>query len=164
MVEAAQKLDHVTLVDLYAEYPDSKINIEAENKRLAEHDILIFQFPLYWYSSPALLKQWQDVVLIDGQTYGPNTTILTNKKFLCAVTAGVPETEFTPSSKAGLSLATILCPFEQTFKYCHMDILPPFLWYEAPNQLTDHVAQYIKALIKLGAPNTSPPLSQKATQ
>lgn len=153
LCKVAKKLNHVTFVDLYAEYPHSKIDVQAENKRLQEHDILIFQFPLYWYSSPALLKEWQDVVLVEGQTYGPDDAILNGKKFLCAVTAGVAESEFTATGSAGIGLATILCPIEQTFKYCGTDILPPFLWYEAPLNLAEYATQYENLLITLGQQN-----------
>ena len=63
LIEAAQKLDHVTVVDLYGEYPKFRINIEREQQRLIEHDVIVFKFPFYWYSTPAILKEWQDLVL-----------------------------------------------------------------------------------------------------
>lgn len=56
LFEQAKRIDGVTCVDLYAEYPTFKINIDREQKRLLDHDIIIFQFPLYWYSTPAILK------------------------------------------------------------------------------------------------------------
>lgn len=151
MINAAQQVKNVTIVDLYAKYPDFKIDIKAEQQLLAAHDILIFQFPLYWYSSPALLKEWQDVVLEHGVNYGSKINVLTNKTFFCAVTAGVDQQEFLT---AGRSLPTILCPFEQTFQYCKLQILPPFLLYNAPNDPTapaikQHAASYAKLLIAL---------------
>lgn len=48
---------------LESSYPDGKIDIETELQLLAQHDRIIFQFPFYWYSSPAHLKIWQDNVL-----------------------------------------------------------------------------------------------------
>jgi putative NADPH-quinone reductase len=45
----ASNIQGVTLVDLYNEYPNYRINIQREQKRLVEHDIIIFIFPLYWY-------------------------------------------------------------------------------------------------------------------
>ncbi len=70
LAEAAQRLDGVTLVDLYAEYPDFGIDVDREQTRLREHDVIIFMYPLYWYSTPALLKEWQDLVLEYGFAYG----------------------------------------------------------------------------------------------
>ncbi len=43
---AAQAVDGVTCVDLYAEYPQFDINIDKEQARLLEHDVIVFQFPL----------------------------------------------------------------------------------------------------------------------
>ena len=62
MFNAAKQHKAVTAIDLYAEYPDYNISIEREQQRLVEHDVIIFQFPIYWYSTPALLKEWQDLV------------------------------------------------------------------------------------------------------
>ncbi len=70
LFEQAKRIEGVTCVDLYAEYPTFKINIDREQKRLLDHDIIIFQFPLYWYSTPAILKEWQDLVLEYGFAYG----------------------------------------------------------------------------------------------
>lgn len=47
---------HVTAVDLYAQYPDFNIDIEREQQRLVDHDVIVFLFPLYWYSTPSILK------------------------------------------------------------------------------------------------------------
>ena len=38
------------------------------------HDVVIFQFPLFWYSTPPILKQWQDIVLEYGWAYGEGGT------------------------------------------------------------------------------------------
>ncbi|MBL1421760.1 MAG: NAD(P)H-dependent oxidoreductase [Alphaproteobacteria bacterium] len=151
MIKAAQQVENVTIVDLYAKYPDFKIDIKAEQQLLAAHDILIFQFPLYWYSSPALLKEWQDVVLQHGVNYGSKVNVLTDKIFFCAVTAGVDQQEFLA---AGRSLPTILCPFEQTFQYCKLKILPPFLLYDTPHdptapEIKQHAVLYAELLIAL---------------
>tara|TARA_Y100001936_G_C15965383_1_gene608031 strand:- start:674 stop:943 length:270 start_codon:yes stop_codon:yes gene_type:complete len=50
----AQAIEHVTAVDLYAEYPDFNIDIEREQQQLVDHDIIIFLYPLYWYSTPSI--------------------------------------------------------------------------------------------------------------
>jgi putative NADPH-quinone reductase len=42
--------------DLYKAYPDEKTNIEAEQKRIEHYGKIVFQFPIYWFSSPPLLK------------------------------------------------------------------------------------------------------------
>ncbi|MEB3211578.1 MAG: NAD(P)H-dependent oxidoreductase, partial [Leptolyngbyaceae bacterium] len=85
---AIQKLEDVTCHDLYEAYPNFHIDVEREQKLLLEHDIIVFQHPLYWYSSPAILKEWQDLVLEYGFAYGHEGTALHGKKFLTAITTG----------------------------------------------------------------------------
>jgi len=55
--ELLQYPDKITVHELYKEYPDGNINVEKEQKLLESYDNIIFQFPLYWYSYPSLLKK-----------------------------------------------------------------------------------------------------------
>ena len=57
LMDAANETGDVTVVDEYAAYPDFKINVEHEQELIETHDRIVLQFPFYWYSSPALLKQ-----------------------------------------------------------------------------------------------------------
>jgi putative NADPH-quinone reductase len=66
----AQRVEGITHVDLYATYPRFHIDPDAEQARLLDHDVILFQFPLFWYSSPAIVKEWQDIVLEHGFAYG----------------------------------------------------------------------------------------------
>ena len=47
----------VTLRDMYALYPDGKIDVAAEQAALLAHERIVFQHPFYWYSTPPLMKQ-----------------------------------------------------------------------------------------------------------
>lgn len=69
----------VTWHHLESVYPDGQVDWEAEQQQLLQYDRIIFQFPFYWYSSPALLKQWQDVVLTDDFAYGTDGGRLSGK-------------------------------------------------------------------------------------
>lgn len=82
LFKAAKLVEGVTAVDLYGEYPDYHIDIDREQKRLLEHDVVVFQYPLYWYSTPSILKEWQDLVLEYGFAYGSSGTAL-HGKYLC---------------------------------------------------------------------------------
>lgn len=66
LMDAANETGDVTVVDEYAAYPDFKINVEHEQELIETHDRIVLQFPFYWYSSPALLKQWEDDVIKAG--------------------------------------------------------------------------------------------------
>ena len=62
---------------MYDLYPDFKIDVAEEQKHLAAADRIILQFPFYWYSTPALLKQWQDDVLTYGWAFGSTMVVST---------------------------------------------------------------------------------------
>jgi glutathione-regulated potassium-efflux system ancillary protein KefG len=127
LIAAIRDLEHVTINDLYEEYPDFYIDVKREQRLLLEHDIIIFQHPFYWYSSPAILKQWEDLVLEFGFAYGPDGTYLQEKWVLSAITAGGP---FSAYQRGGYNYFTIrefLTPFEQTARLCGMVYLPPFV-------------------------------------
>lgn len=126
LFELAKSLDYVTAVDLYAEYPRFNIDINKEQQRLLTHDIIVFQFPFYWYSTPSILKQWQDLVLEYGFAYGPNGKQLKGKQFLCAISAGGQEQAYCASGYNHFTIRELLRPLEQTAYLTEMSYLPPF--------------------------------------
>ncbi len=153
MAEAVVDIDGVTLVDLYAEYPDFQIDIEREQQRLLEHDVIIFQHPLYWYSTPAILKEWQDLVLEHGFAYGSEGTALHGKLFLNALTAGGTEAGYRAEGYNHFTIRELLHPIEQTALLCGMTYLPPFALFGARTAVEeDRVGQHIDDWIQvLGA-------------
>lgn len=149
LARAAQGVAGVTFADLYAEYPRYEIDIEREQARLLAHDVIIFQHPIYWYSTPAILKEWQDLVLEHGWAYGHGGTALHGKLFLCAVTAGGPQAAYGPGGYNRFELRTLLTPIEQTANLCGMVYLPPFVLFSARRAgpaLTDHATTYVALL------------------
>jgi len=154
MYQAALELEGVSAIDLYAEYPDYRIDVDREQERLRAHDVLIFQFPLYWYSTPALLKEWQDLVLEYGFAYGDNGTALHGKRFLCALTAGGAEKAYHADGYNHFTIRELLQPLEQTANLTGMRYLPPFALFSSrtateQGRVRAHVAEWllvIKAL------------------
>ncbi|NTS78103.1 NAD(P)H-dependent oxidoreductase [Catenovulum sp. SM1970] len=126
LFEAASQLPYVTAVDLYREYPKYHIDINREQSRLIEHDIVIFQFPLYWYSTPSILKEWQDLVLEYGFAYGSEGKALHGKTFLCAITAGGKEEAYRAEGYNHFTIRELLRPLEQTALLTGMHYLAPF--------------------------------------
>ena len=131
LADAAAGVDGVTLVDLYAEYPDFQIDIDREQQRLLEHDIFIFLHPLYWYSTPAILKEWQDLVLEHDFAYGAKGTRLHGKIFLSALSAGGHEEAYCSEGYNHFTIRELLHPLEQTAMLCGMIYLPPFALFAA---------------------------------
>ena len=124
----AQEAD-ITLRDLYARYPDGKIDVAAEQAALLAHDRLVFEHPFYWYSTPPLMKQWLDDVLTYGWAYGSQGKQLRDKPIALAVSAGTPATDYTPEGAIGCTLAEALRPFALTMQYVGADYRPPFAFY-----------------------------------
>jgi putative NADPH-quinone reductase len=151
MSRVARGVAGVTFADLYAEYPRFDIDIDREQARLVAHDVIVFQHPVFWYSTPALLKEWQDLVLEYGWAYGPNGTALRGKLFLCAVTAGGPAEAYHAEGYNHFPLRTLLSPLEQTAVLCGMTYLPPFALFAARraaagSALALHAARYRRLL------------------
>ena len=154
LVKATSRVDGVTLVDLYAEYPDLAIDIDLEQGRLLEHDIIVFMHPLYWYSTPAILKEWQDLVLEHGFAYGSNGTALHGKIFFSALTAGGSEAGYCAEGFDHFTIRELLRPLEQTAIICGMVYLPPFALFGARTAVDEgrvnaHVADWVHVLTAL---------------
>jgi putative NADPH-quinone reductase len=128
----------VTAVDLYAEYPTFNINVEKEQQRILDHDIIIFQFPLFWYSTPAILKEWQDLVLEYGFAYGHDADALSGKLFFCALTAGGKEAAYRSQGYNHYTLGELLHPLEQMARLTGMQYLPPFALFGARTAAEEH--------------------------
>lgn len=124
---AAEGLPFVTLHDLYETYPDFLIDIQAEKARLEAHDHIVLLHPFYWYSSPAIIKEWQDLVLEYGWAYGEGGTALKGKTWTQAVTAGGPEETYMPKGRNRFTIDELLRPFEATAHLCSCDWQTPFI-------------------------------------
>ncbi|NKF50821.1 flavodoxin family protein [Shewanella sp. WXL01] len=154
LFEFAKKLDFVTAVDLYAEYPDYNIDIDKEQTRLNEHEVVIFQFPFYWYSTPSILKEWQDLVLEYGYAYGSSGTALHGKTFMCALTAGGKEQAYRAEGYNHFTVRELLQPIEQTANLTGMHYLPPFALFSSRsanngNRLDNHLERWHRVLNQL---------------
>jgi glutathione-regulated potassium-efflux system ancillary protein KefG len=126
MASAAASVDGVTLHDLYQHYPDFFIRREREQELLLEHDVVVTQHPMYWYNVPALVKEWQDIVLQDGFAYGADGDKLQGKLMLNAVSCNSLAEEFGRDGPDG-SWAELMLPFRRTARYCSVRYAPPFV-------------------------------------
>lgn len=127
LLTAARGLPGVTFVDLYEEYPDLFIDVAREQQRLLDHDVFVFQHPFYWYSTPSLLKEWQDLVLEHNWAYGRDGKQLVGKVTLNALTAGGPEHAYHAGGYNRFSVRQLLAPWEATAALCGMRYLAPFV-------------------------------------
>ena len=121
----------ITLRNLYALYPDGKIDVAAEQQALAEHDRLVFQHPFYWYSTPPLMKQWLDDVLTYGWAYGPGGNALAGKEWLSVISTGGPTDSYQAGGYNRFSMSEFLKPLVQTASLLQTVFLPPFIFHGA---------------------------------
>jgi len=134
-----------TVRELYRAYPDGKIEVEKEQQLIETHDKLVLQFPVYWFNSPPLLKQWLDDVFSYGWAYGSKGDKLRNRKTALAVTAGVRERDYSEEGKLRYGLDRILSPFDTTFLYCGADYRSFYAYYGTESE-TQGNAEYLKKL------------------
>ena len=141
MVAEAKTVDGITFVDLYAEYPRFEIDIGREQQRLLDHDVILFQFPMFWYSTPSLIKEWQDLVLEHGFAYGDGGDKLAGKCMILAVTAAGQKDAYTDAGRQKYPIRTFLTPLEQTAKLCNMDFSAPYVLYGSLRALRDGLVE-----------------------
>ncbi len=153
LIQKVQDLPGVTFHDLYEAYPDLDIDVKREQAALLAHDLVILHHPFYWYSTPAILKEWQDLVLEHGWAYGRGGGALRGKKLLSAITAGGSEKAYQKEGHNRFTIRELLAPMEQSANLCDMEYLPPFVVY-GTHQLSDadikgHASDYRRVVIAL---------------
>ena len=150
LAAAARAIPNVTLHDLYETYPDFHIDIPREQALLAQADLVVFQHPIQWYSMPALLKEWLDLVFENGWAYGPGGTALKGKDYWLSVTAGGPVESYRESGYNHRPFDAYLPPFQQTAALCGMRWLSPHIFFGARQAddaaIAAHVAQFQEQL------------------
>ncbi len=123
---AVEGIDNVTVNDLYENYPDFLIDVEREQALCESHDVIIFQHPFYWYSSPAIIKEWFDLVLEHGWAYGSKGQALEGKYLMQAISGGGDASTYQKEGFNEYTIAELISPVRATAKLCHLTWLPPF--------------------------------------
>ena len=151
---AVEDLENVTFNDLYANYPDFLIDVKREQRLCENHDVIIFQHPFYWYSTPSIMKEWLDLVLEHGWAYGSQAKALKGKLFLQAITAGGDDSTYQKEGYNEFTIGDFTSPYRATAKLCKMDWLPPFVVLGVHRGLPDekvqaHAEDYRRTVIAL---------------
>ena len=153
MIGEINDIEGITFNNLYEEYPDFHIDIKKEQDQLLNHDIIIWHHPFYWYSAPAILKEWIDLVLQHGFAYGRTGTALKNKQVLSVITAGGRKEAYQTDGFNQYTMRQFLKPFERTVTLCNMNYLPPFVVHGShlltEDEMNSAARDYRKILISL---------------
>lgn len=131
MLEAVRDLPDLEVRSLYDLYPDFDIDIAAEQAALKRAELVVWLHPVYWYSVPALLKHWFELVLARGWAYGKDGTALHGKRCLWVATTGGDETTYSPDGMHEQPFANFIAPVEQTARFCGMRWQAPMVVHGA---------------------------------
>lgn len=150
-VEHLQRYPEITIHHLYQEYFDAPFDIYRERELLLSHDRIVFQFPLFWYSTPAILKQWQDEVL--SFVWANDDGIqLRDKELLLAISAGAPKSAYQSDGFQQFTIEELMRPIQMMTQLNGMKFLPIFVFYNAflatQEEIEQSAKQYIEHLFQ----------------
>jgi NAD(P)H dehydrogenase (quinone) len=111
-------------------------DIQSEYDKLMAADLLLLQFPMWWFSMPAILKGWIDRVFVFGGAYDFGRTwekgVFSGKRALLSITASAPEAAFLPDGRSG-DMERVLWPIHAgVLALCGYSVLPPFIAHGIP--------------------------------
>jgi len=121
-------------------------DIVVEQEKLLACDLLILQFPLWWFGMPAILKGWVDRVMTMGFAYGGGKWYdqggLKGRRAMVCVSTGGPGMSYGPNRRNG-DMDAILFPIQHGILYfCGFEVLPPFISY-SPAHLEDAARKHL---------------------
>ena len=108
-------------------------DVQGEIAKLERARFLLLQFPMWWFSVPAVLKGWFDRVLVYGGLYSSTMRYdkgyFRGRRAMLSVTTGGPEPTFAHNGRNG-DIELLLWPTHMTLSYMGYTVLPPFVAYE----------------------------------
>jgi NAD(P)H dehydrogenase (quinone) len=114
--------------------------IDGEILKMAWCDLMIWQFPLWWFGLPAVLKGWVDRVFAMGRTYGGgrvyDTGVFRGKRAMLAFTTGGPQTAYVDGGRHGDMMGVLRPIHRGMLQFVGFDVLAPQIVYGAA-RLTD---------------------------
>ncbi|KIK89283.1 NAD(P)H-dependent oxidoreductase [Pseudomonas sp. W15Feb9B] len=157
LVRAVEPLPGVEIVDMSAACPeglDLSRDGEREAARLLAADRIVLQFPMQWYSSPPLLKAWQDAVLtrMFYIAYESEGRRLEGKPIMIAITAGNTVGAYASGGRNMYTMSDLLAPLRATAHRCGLEWGEPFVLYQADKlsscELESAAEQYAEYLTR----------------
>lgn len=122
-------------------------DIQAELDKLLWADLLILNFPIYWFSVPAILKGWFDRVLVSGLCYGGKRFYdqgpLSGKKALVCCTLGGRDYMFADQGIHGPIKEMLRPVLQGTLGYIGCSVIEPFVAWHVPYVSDDVRTKYL---------------------
>lgn len=112
-------------------------DIEQEIEKIRQADHIILQFPLWWFSMPAILKGWLDRNLVKGFAYDKgkilNDGLLKGKTASLTVTTQSDELAYQVNGSHQSTINSFLLPIHHTLRFVGIETLNPFVAYSVFN-------------------------------
>lgn len=89
-------------------YPDFQIDVPAEQEKLVKSDVIVLQFPVFWYHMPSLLERWMEQSFQHGFSHGSTGDKLKGKKLIASFTTGAPEAMYHKDAAMGYEIEEFL--------------------------------------------------------
>lgn len=115
-----KEFENLEVSSLCELYPDYKIDVKAEQEKLKKADIIIVQFPFFWYNAPSILRKYFEDVLTHGFAFGKNGKSLKNKKFIVSFTIGGQEKSYKHGASQNFEIKEFMPSFQQLANMCNM--------------------------------------------
>lgn len=119
-----ENVDWVVLDNIQTEFTFDK---EQEQQRLTQYDRILFQFPMYWYSAPALMKKYEDDVFTKNFIAYEQEGALKGKEMGIIITLGDPIKDYQVGGREGFSISELLKPYQAIAQRGQMKFLKPFV-------------------------------------
>lgn len=119
--ELNQSLPKAEFVYLDRLYPDFKINVEAEQQKLVKADIIVLQFPIFWYAMPSIMSKWMEETFQHGFSHGSTGDKLKGKKLVASFTTGAPEFMYSYEGAQNYPIEDFLPPLKAACNLCGME-------------------------------------------
>jgi len=138
------------LEELYAtENQGFAPDVENEMMKIEWCDLMLWQFPLWWFGLPGILKGWVDRVLAMGRTYGGGhiyeTGVFRGKRALLSLSTGGPEKSYTKDGFNG-DIKGILRPIQRgILQFVGFDVLAPHIIYSPVRQTEEQQRACLEA-------------------
>jgi len=114
-------------------------DVRVEQDKLGRADLVILQYPMWWFSMPAILKGWADRVFTRGFAYLPgrkyDTGMLRGKLAMLSITTGTSVDTYAPDGIDGALLDVLWPVHNGLLRYSGFDVLTPFVTH-MPGRLT----------------------------
>ena len=121
MEEVKNAFPEAELLYLDQTYPDFKIDIRKERQRVLSADIIVLQYPIQWYTPPAIMKRWLEEVFTFGFAHDAEGGKLNGRTLILSMTSGAPESQYHIGERMNYPMEIYQLPLQQLAELCGMN-------------------------------------------